>query len=80
MKAVEEQTTGENKFYLEGLRFGLETVLCHNDLLSGNILMSNEKKDEVETDGIYICACVYVWIYIYIYIYMCVCIYIYIYI
>eukprot|EP00596_Hydrurales_sp_CCMP1899_P003841 CAMPEP_0119046476 /NCGR_PEP_ID=MMETSP1177-20130426/46813_1 /TAXON_ID=2985 /ORGANISM="Ochromonas sp, Strain CCMP1899" /LENGTH=455 /DNA_ID=CAMNT_0007019663 /DNA_START=51 /DNA_END=1415 /DNA_ORIENTATION=+ len=70
MKALSlvEQKNGGNNFHLKGLLFGLETVLCHNDLLSGNILMSNEKRedevvgnilmsndkreDEDETDGI----------------------------
>lgn len=30
---------------MQGRLFGLETCLCHNDLLSGNILRSESHKD-----------------------------------
>lgn len=39
---IELSTSRREKMRSEGAKFGFEIVLCHNDLLAGNILLSNE--------------------------------------
>ena len=39
---TEVSTSRREKMRSEGAKFGFEIVLCHNDLLAGNILLSNE--------------------------------------
>lgn len=34
-------TSRQERLKIEGAKFGFDTVLCHNDLLAGNILLSN---------------------------------------
>jgi thiamine kinase-like enzyme len=45
-----QQAAAEGGDRAVGRRFGLQTVLCHNDLLSGNILRRNESGAEEYPD------------------------------
>jgi thiamine kinase-like enzyme len=45
-----QQSAAEGGDRAVGRRFGLQTVLCHNDLLSGNILRRNESGAEEYPD------------------------------
>lgn len=38
---LETTTSRQERLKIEGAIFGFDTVLCHNDLLAGNILLSN---------------------------------------
>jgi thiamine kinase-like enzyme len=44
-------TSRKERLKIEGARFGFDTVLCHNDLLAGNILLSNSLCDATSSSS-----------------------------
>jgi thiamine kinase-like enzyme len=44
-------TSRQERLKIEGAKFGFDTVLCHNDLLAGNILLSNSVCDTTSSSS-----------------------------
>lgn len=42
LNLIQEQHSSDDSSFSKGICFGFEIVLCHNDLLGGNILLDND--------------------------------------